>query len=212
GYSTFGPLADVEFYEPDMGGVMLADLPESRGGLAGTSAAGLVYAIGGRNSSNEILDRVDIYNPVLDEWMSGQALPEPREGAAAVSVDNTIYLFGGVTEAGIFPTTSLSLNVSTSNEELPVQTVEIELRSANPFRSEIVFSVAITEPSSTTVSVYDALGRQLAVLADDVLPAGSHVFQWDGTNSNGGQLPAGTYLISVRTPDSVELLRVTRIQ
>jgi hypothetical protein len=40
-----------------------------------------------------------------------------------------------------------------------------------------------------TLTVYDILGRQVAVLVDGMMPAGSHHVTFDGT-----MLPSGVYL------------------
>lgn len=212
GYSTFGPLADVEFYEPDQGGIILADLPEPRGGLTGALASNKVLAIGGRNASDNILARVDVYDPTSDQWSSGTALPEPREGAAAVAINNTVYVFGGRTDSGLLVTTSLSMAVGTANEELPTNLESVRLLSANPFSSDLAFSVSVSEPSPVTIAIYDMLGRKIQNIESRMLAAGSHRYHWNGSSTTGRDVPAGTYLIRIQTDRASETLQVTRVR
>jgi len=46
------------------------------------------------------------------------------------------------------------------------------------------------------VAVVDVLGRQIRLLQDGLLPAGSHSVQWDGRDQQGANMPSGLYLAS----------------
>ena len=53
-----------------------------------TALSGRIFAIGGLStfsdgSNDEVLKRVDVYNPVLDEWVIDEAVPLPRGRAGA---------------------------------------------------------------------------------------------------------------------------------
>lgn len=212
GYSTFGPLADVEYYEPDQGGVMLADLPIPRGGLTGALAGGRVYAIGGRDATNSVLDRVDVYDPGADEWNDGPVLPESRVGAVAASVGGTLYVFGGFTDDGTVATTSISLNVSTANEDLPSGRTLVRLASANPFTSDVAVSIHVEEPKTVEARVFDSLGRLQSTLYGGNLAPGNHVLRWDARDEFGRNVPAGVYFVMVRTDEWSETLQITRVR
>jgi len=49
-----------------------------------------------------------------------------------------------------------------------------------------------------TLKVYDVSGRQVAVLVDGVLDAGSHRIAWDGRGASGSKVAPGVYLAVVR--------------
>jgi flagellar hook assembly protein FlgD len=44
------------------------------------------------------------------------------------------------------------------------------------------------------VLVYDALGRRVATLADEVVDAGRHTVMWDGRDATGQPVASGLYL------------------
>ena len=61
----------------------------------------------------------------------------------------------------------------------------------NPFDARAVFSVTVGEDQRVRVAVYDALGREVAVLHDGVLAAGpAHTFAFEA-----GVLSSGRYLV-----------------
>lgn len=47
--------------------------------------------------------------------------------------------------------------------------------------------------------MYDLRGREVAVLQDGALAAGSYTAMWDGRDGAGRSLPAGAYLAVLRT-------------
>jgi hypothetical protein len=70
-----------------------APIPEIRDHLGAVAIDGEVWVIGGR--SEDLTDRVDIYDPDTDSWRSGPSLPEPTSGAAAGVIDRTLVIVSG---------------------------------------------------------------------------------------------------------------------
>lgn len=65
--------------------------------------------------------------------------------------------------------------------------------SPNPFRHDARLSLEVAQTQSVRVAVYDALGREVAVLHDGPLASGrDHAFTLDGTD-----LPGGVYVVRV---------------
>jgi N-acetylneuraminic acid mutarotase len=57
----------------------------------------LIYAIGGTDTNgSKVYDRVEIYDPVTDIWTEGVPMPSARMDSAAVSMDGTIFVIGGL--------------------------------------------------------------------------------------------------------------------
>lgn len=71
----------------------LAPLPAARDHGAGAAVGGALFAITGRNGG--FSDRVDIYDPVADEWSVGEPIPTPRAGVATAVLGNEIVVIGG---------------------------------------------------------------------------------------------------------------------
>ncbi len=72
--------------------------PDGRAELAGGTAFGKHYAIGGRPDplglrlTNNIVEEFD---PATNTWTTKASMPTPRAGVAAASWDNKIYVLGG---------------------------------------------------------------------------------------------------------------------
>jgi hypothetical protein len=65
----------------------------------------------------------------------------------------------------------------------------------NPFSSSISFSVTMPESGKLTVNVFDQLGQKVAQLFDTRQSAGSHIVQWDGSDTSGRPLMDGIYYV-----------------
>ncbi|CAN0570917.1 unnamed protein product [Laminaria digitata] len=69
----------------------------------------------------------------------------------------------------------------------------------NPFTRSTTITVTLKKPAETTLKVYDLMGREVAVLGDRLMPAGTLKFQFDGLN-----LPSGTYFYRLESNGFVE--------
>ena len=77
----------------------------------------------------------------------------------------------------------------------------------NPFRSMTRIAFALPEPMPVRLTVYDVLGREVAVLAEGVRGAGQHTVTFDA-----GGYANGLYLYRLVTPRRVETGRVVRVR
>jgi len=55
---------------------------------------GKIYVFGGRDGG-DVLDHVEIYDPVADAWTEGAPMPSPRYDARAFAYGDSIYVAGG---------------------------------------------------------------------------------------------------------------------
>jgi choice-of-anchor C domain-containing protein len=67
----------------------------------------------------------------------------------------------------------------------------------NPSRGGCATSFSLAVPGRASLTVFDAAGRELAVLADGAFTAGAHHGAWDGL-VGGREAPAGLYFVSLR--------------
>ncbi|MFN8178891.1 MAG: T9SS type A sorting domain-containing protein [bacterium] len=77
----------------------------------------------------------------------------------------------------------------------------------NPFAAESRVTLAVDREQVVHVSVYDVLGRRVAVLHDGPLATGPHSFLLDGRG-----LPSGTYFIRAKGEDRSDVRRVTLLR
>ncbi|ARA94126.1 hypothetical protein AWN76_013835 [Rhodothermaceae bacterium RA] len=83
--------------------------------------------------------------------------------------------------------------VSTEPVTLPVAFV-LEPNYPNPFNPSTEIRFTLARSASVTLTVYDALGREVARLVDGQhLAAGPYAVRWDGTDAHGRPVSSGTY-------------------
>ncbi|MYF92136.1 MAG: T9SS type A sorting domain-containing protein [Gemmatimonadetes bacterium] len=74
----------------------------------------------------------------------------------------------------------------------------------NPFNSTTAIGFALPRAGAIQLAVFNALGQQVAVLAEGTHPAGSYTLRWDGVNDSGRALAAGLYFYRLQTPWGVQ--------
>ena len=82
--------------------------------------------------------------------------------------------------------------VATDDVELP--TTQLAPNYPNPFRKQTLIAFEVPTTQRTTLTVYDVLGREVAVLVDGLMPAGTHRVRFDGET-----LAPGVYFYQIRT-------------
>ncbi len=81
----------------------------------------------------------------------------------------------------------------TQREDLPTG-IAVHQNAPNPFSGETTITFELTQAGAVTLAVYDLLGREVAVLVDDVLPSATFDATFDASN-----LPTGTYVYRLTT-------------
>ncbi len=83
------------------------------------------------------------------------------------------------------PADSQWLEVSSDwPREIPRE-FELGLAYPNPFNSSVNFSVSLPTSGQLRVRIYNALGQQVAILAEGFFTGGSHQFQWAPNTASG---------------------------
>ena len=67
----------------------------------------------------------------------------------------------------------------------------------NPFSSEVAIAYELPWTTSVTVTIYDASGRLIRTLVDEVKQAGYYTVSWRGDDVHGTRLPTGVYFASI---------------
>ncbi len=65
----------------------------------------------------------------------------------------------------------------------------------NPFNAETSIEFTLPVGADVELAVYDVLGARVAVLTRGFMPAGNHVFRWEGVNTHGFHVSSGLYFI-----------------
>jgi len=83
------------------------------------------------------------------------------------------------------------------------QALELAQNYPNPFNSSTAIAFALPRAGHVQIEIFDILGREIAMLADDDLSAGWHRATWDGRTLSGNDAPSGIYFCRLTTLDGV---------
>ncbi len=109
------------------------------------------------------------------------------------------------TDAGTF---RIQAGTSTAaGEEIAITEVTLMQAAPNPSRGAVRIGYALPEAGAVRLSVYDLMGREVAVLIDSVEPAGARDVVWSGEG-----LSAGTYLYRLQTQSGVLTRTLTLVR
>lgn len=82
----------------------------------------------------------------------------------------------------------------------------------NPLRTNATIEYSIPEQTEVRISVYDLLGRRVAVLKRKREEAGIHQVQWTGRAADGSALANGPYFVRLRTEEAVRTEKFTIVR
>jgi hypothetical protein len=91
-----------------------------------------------------------------------------------------------------------SVGVSENADNTPTTTQLIQ-NYPNPFNPTTNFQFSIAHAGFVSLKVFDLLGREVATLVSEDLPAGNHVHQW-----NASAIPSGVYFYRLQSGLFVE--------
>ncbi|MEK7727483.1 MAG: FlgD immunoglobulin-like domain containing protein [candidate division KSB1 bacterium] len=94
----------------------------------------------------------------------------------------------------------------TMPEPLPPSYYSLSPNYPNPFTSNTRFDYTLKREAHVRVSIFDLMGREVAVVDDRLLPAGYHRASWNGRDQQGRVLPSGVYFYRLKA-GHVELTR-----
>ncbi len=160
----------------------------------GMDAAGSLYfavtgpsgAFGISNTANGSLDVM--VSEVGFEPVSTAAEIEDAEGSGTITAQRTVVT--SVEEAAALPDTPMLL------QNYP-----------NPFNPATTISFSVPERIHVRITVFDLLGKEVAVLVNDFVDAGRHDVVW-----NAAKFPSGIYLYRLDAASHSQTLRMTLLK
>lgn len=117
-------------------------------------------------------------------------------------------IFAGLGSGGVWRATN-PLDATQPEDSSPIGTT-IDVRP-NPMTpgGRILFSLA--NAGTAEIGIFDANGRRVVVLHEDRLSPGSHEWSWDGRNADGVMLPAGVYMVRLKSGDTEVATKLLRL-
>jgi len=82
----------------------------------------------------------------------------------------------------------------------------------NPFNPTTTIGYALPEAGDVRVSVFNVLGQEVRVLADEHQEAGEHEVVWDGKDAYGSQVASGVYFYRAKLNDYSETRKMVLLK
>jgi hypothetical protein len=89
---------------------------------------------------------------------------------------------------------------------------EVMAVSPSPFSGSTRIAFTVAREGAESLTVHDAAGRRVAVLADGEHSAGPHGVLWNGRDDAGNPVPAGVYFLRLRAGALAETRKVVRLR
>lgn len=118
--------------------------------------------------------------------------------AAAGTYILCMYYADLTNPSGCIDTSCISVTVSAVGINDPAATIANVNAVPNPFGSEVTINLTMSQPDMGEVSVFDITGKQVAVLKNGMLNAGTNVIDW-----KPAMLSAGVYFLQVKTSNAL---------
>ena len=137
--------------------------------------------------------------------------PVPGQGAftpLVTTFDTTAAAFvaRGFTALGEFALAT-DEEVDTGEEPEVPEAFALSAATPNPFTTSATLDLDLPTAGTVEVTVYDALGRRVAVLLDGELEAGTHRVRFEASG-----LPSGVYLVRAVTAEGAQTRSVTLVR
>jgi hypothetical protein len=105
------------------------------------------------------------------------------------------------------PALPAALSSATAPETYALETYALGRNAPNPFSDATRVTFTLPEAARVRITVYNALGREVALLVDGEVEAGQHEAILDGS-----QLPTGTYLVRLEAGGEVHTRTLTLVR
>jgi hypothetical protein len=95
----------------------------------------------------------------------------------------------------------------------PSENVSLRLTGTpNPSNSHVTFTYELPADLATNLAVYNLLGQEIKTLKKGCERAGIHSVVWDGTDSQGREIPSGIYFCRLLVGDRISSQKIVRIR
>lgn len=165
-------LAGIEIVKGDIVSDMTLDYT-----VAGGSIKGIIYHLGGNS-----------FGPAAGELVEFNFAVQNGDSYSSGDIDLTDFLI--VNPAADFMPVDIK-------GQLPKR-FSLAQNYPNPFNSSTNISFDLPSAGYVGLSVYDLLGRKVAILLDSFLPAGNHLVTWDGRSGIGESMATGIYFYRLK--------------
>ncbi len=195
-------------------------VPKSR--VGGVGIGDRFYLIGGNNSAGPVSsDSTFIYLSGNNTWypLTGTVKPDAAHNHNASTVawvkNDTVRIAAlggsnltanGTNNFHVIGCGPIVVGTPTVNINIP-EVYSLSQNYPNPFNPATKISFAIPKAGQVKLTVYDVLGREVAVIVNEFRQAGNHTVVFDGDN-----LSSGIYFYSFESGDFKDTKKMTLIK
>lgn len=171
----------------------------------------IVHLVAG--AANDEIELLASENPLqlipqaVSKFLTGSTPTDPSDYNAVI-----ISQFGsgtvqqsGVAISSLSVTKVVPTSIENGNETASKFT--LEQNYPNPFNPSTVVGFQLSVAGDASLKVYDLLGREVAVLVDGVMPAGSHTVNFDASN-----ITSGVYIYKLEAGGQIMTRRMTLVK
>jgi N-acetylneuraminic acid mutarotase len=194
---------------------VLPPLQIGRGFGATAQLGDSIFIMGGR-TLNDTTAAVEILNLQTQQIEAGPSLPIPRAGMAGVTLNNEIYVIGGVSEQNQ-PLSLVEIygplvsNIIPPTTNIPNNFAQIN-GYPNPFNGIIQLRVNVPQRGSNEIDIYDVQGRRVKSIHRGSLTAGEHTFRWEGNDELNLPVTSGIYFAVLKGSNYLKTFKIVYIR
>ncbi len=82
----------------------------------------------------------------------------------------------------------------------------------NPFNPRITISFNVGRSGPVELNIYDLVGRRIKDIVSQQFEVGQYDRQWDGRDNSGSIMPAGVYLVRIKSETTTDSKKITLVK
>jgi hypothetical protein len=172
-----------------------------------------------KNTTTHRNDLLLLKKEGIGSWMWSQTVGGAGSdwGCSIAESGPDCYIIAGYTESsgnGGYDGWLLALSdgVASVPTATPATRLLLDVPRPTPFSPATTLRFSLPVSAFVDLAVYDAGGRQVAVLVRDALGAGDHSVTWCGRDDRGAALGPGVYLARLAAGSSVATRKIVRVK
>ncbi len=104
------------------------------------------------------------------------------------------------------------LPVANVDDTLPPTITRLYQNYPNPFNPTTSIRFSVKESGPVNIAVFDIKGRLVRQIVNQYMAAGTYNNVWDGMDNNNNPSSTGIYLIKMKTPDSLNIVKACMVK
>ncbi|MCG3155947.1 MAG: hypothetical protein DKINENOH_02555 [bacterium] len=146
------------------------------------------------------------------DLMIGQVLPNNRNYNFKGVIDDVRIYNYALSVAEIENLYDLGTAVDSRQQNAVPFENALRQNYPNPFNAQTTIRYQLRHAGHVTIKIYDLLGHEVRLLADQQKPAGDYSVQWDGKNGHGRYATSGIYVYELKAGEFVERRKLVMLK